>query len=178
MSTNTSVNLPEFVTVQNFINGEFVDPVHGKYVDIVTPATGKVYGKLPDSSVEDIDAAVKAAKAAFKKWSKTPRADRSKILNKIADLIESRLMEFAEAESVRIQNLLTTIARSRKTCVFSSYRRYSKVYFKLIYSFRVVSNFRFFAGAILHHEESSSEIDNVATNYTYRYQKLSRGDLS
>lgn len=51
--------------LENFINGEFV--ACGNHIDSYNPATGKVHLKLPDSGKEEVDAAVQAAKTAFKK---------------------------------------------------------------------------------------------------------------
>jgi aminomuconate-semialdehyde/2-hydroxymuconate-6-semialdehyde dehydrogenase len=136
------------LVINNFIDGEFVAPRNGQYIDNFHPATGKVYGKLADSDKSDVDAAVQAAKRAFKTWSKTTPTERSKLLNKVADLIESRLQEFAEAES-RDQGKPVTLA-------------------KTVDIPRVCSNFRFFAGAILHHQETSNLTDNTAINYTIR----------
>ena len=51
------------IKLKNYINGEFVDST--SELDSVNPATGEVIAKLPDSTDKDVDAAVKAAKAAF-----------------------------------------------------------------------------------------------------------------
>ena len=65
--------------VKNYINGEWVDS-KGKIVDVVNPATGKVMGKCPISTKEEINAAVDAAKAAFPDWRRTTPLARSRIL--------------------------------------------------------------------------------------------------
>ena len=95
-------------------------------MDNFNPSNGKVYGKLPASDPEDVDVAVKSCLKAFPAWSKTTRQDRSKILNKIADLIESKLDEFAAAES-KDQGKPVSLARTVDIP-------------------RVISNFRYFAG--------------------------------
>ena len=69
----------------NFIGGEWVKPTKGTYSEDVAPATGKAFAEFASSSVEDIDLAVAAAKAAFPAWSKTSVADRAAVLNRIAD---------------------------------------------------------------------------------------------
>ena len=51
--------------IQNYINGELVAPISGEYIDNYNPALGKVYSLIPDSSAEDIQLAVDAAKNAF-----------------------------------------------------------------------------------------------------------------
>ncbi len=85
--------------IKNFINGEYVDPISGEWLDNYNPATGEVYCKLPNSSSIDVEQAVFAAKNAFPVWSKTSIDDRSKILIKIADLILDNLIPLAKAEA-------------------------------------------------------------------------------
>ena len=71
--------------ILNYINGELVSPINGKYLDNFNPSNGEVYSLIPDSGKEDIDIAVASAKEAFKTWSKTPKQKRSDILMKLAD---------------------------------------------------------------------------------------------
>lgn len=87
----------DMLMLENFINGKFLPCKN--HIDSYDPSTGKVYCKVPDSDQEEVDMAVKAACDAFESWSKTPPELRAKIMRKIADLIESKLDEFAEAES-------------------------------------------------------------------------------
>src|SRR5437867_921380 len=68
----------ESIKIRNFIDGEFVEPLGGKYLDNIEPATGKPYALVPDSEARDVDLAVTAAERAFPTWSKTPAADRSR----------------------------------------------------------------------------------------------------
>src|SRR6266480_7890277 len=86
--------------IQNFIDGQFVDPVGGKYLDNLEPATGKPYSQVADSDTRDVDLAVAAAEKAFRDWSKKPAAERSQLLLRMADLIERDLEKFARAESI------------------------------------------------------------------------------
>jgi acyl-CoA reductase-like NAD-dependent aldehyde dehydrogenase len=65
---------------------------------------------VPDSSEADVEAAVQAANAAFPGWSRTPPAERAKLLDRVADLLEARLEEFAAAES-RDQGKPESLAR-------------------------------------------------------------------
>ena len=83
--------------IRNFINGEFVEPISGKYLDNIEPATGKPYSQVADSDAQDINLAVTAAEKAFCDWSKKPTAERSRFLLQIADLIERDLEKFARA---------------------------------------------------------------------------------
>ena len=75
-------------TILNYINGELVKPQNNKWLDNYNPAIGKVYSQIPDSDEADVNAAVASAEAAFSGWSNTSRAERSAILNRIADLID------------------------------------------------------------------------------------------
>ncbi len=86
--------------MRNFINGEFVEPIDGRYLDNVEPATGKPYSQAADSDAHDVDLAVTAAEKAFVDWSKQPAAERSRFLLRVADLIERDLEKFARAESI------------------------------------------------------------------------------
>ena len=56
-------------TVQNFINGQFVEPESHRYIDSYNPSTGEVHAKIPDSDKNDVAAAVESAKKAFTEWS-------------------------------------------------------------------------------------------------------------
>ena len=134
--------------IQNFIDGQFVEPVGGRYLDNIEPATGKPYSQVADSDTRDVELAVAAAEKAFPEWSQRPAAERSKILLRIADLIERDLEKLARAESIDTGKPLS-LARSLDIP-------------------RAASNFRFFATAILHTESEAHITDNVAFNYTLR----------
>jgi aminomuconate-semialdehyde/2-hydroxymuconate-6-semialdehyde dehydrogenase len=85
--------------ILNYINGEYVEPLSKKWLDNYNPSNGEVYSQIANSNAEDIENAYQAAKVAFPKWSNTTIDERSKILLKIADLIEEKLVELAEAEA-------------------------------------------------------------------------------
>ena len=94
------VNLPQLKDqYNNYINGEFIPPINGKYFDVITPITGKVFSQAAHSSEEDLTLAVDAAHKAFKTWSKTSATERSIILNKIADRMEAHLQDIAAVET-------------------------------------------------------------------------------
>ncbi len=84
----------------NFIGGKWVAPVKGEYFDVISPINGKPYTRAARSDAADIELALDAAHAAADKWGKTPPAERSKILLKIADRIEANLELLAYAETV------------------------------------------------------------------------------
>ncbi len=140
--------MPELDKIQNFIDGEFVAPIGGKYLDNIEPATGKPYSLVADSDKRDVEAAVAAAERALPAWSRTSAAERSRILLRIAELIDRDLEKFARAESVDTGKPLA-LARSLDIP-------------------RASSNFRFFATAILHTENEAHVMDGVAFNYTLR----------
>ncbi|MFT4260730.1 gamma-aminobutyraldehyde dehydrogenase [Microbacterium sp.] len=86
-------------TLQNFIGGRRV-PAHGTgRMPLIDPATEDVYGELPVSDQDDVDAAYAAASAAFPIWRDTTPADRQLALFRIADEMEKRAEEFADLES-------------------------------------------------------------------------------
>jgi len=74
--------------IRKYINGELIAPISGNYLDNINPAIGKVYSYIPDSDAKDVELATQAALAAFPSWSKTPKEKRSRIIQKIAFLIE------------------------------------------------------------------------------------------
>ncbi len=148
----------ERIQIRNFINGVFVEPSGGRYLDNIEPATGKPYSQVADSDSRDVDLAVAAAEKAFADWSRKPAAERSRLLLRIVDLIERGLEKFARAESIDTGKPLT-LARSLDIP-------------------RAVSNFRFFATAILHTESEAHITDNVAFNYTLRQPRGIAGLIS
>jgi hypothetical protein len=97
----------ESLRIQNFIDGQFVEPTGGKYLDNIEPATGEPYSQVADSDARDVDLAVAGAEKAFLDWSKKPAAERSRFLLRIADLIERDPETFARAESIHTGKPLT-----------------------------------------------------------------------
>jgi len=80
---------------ENFINGKFVAPVGGDYFDNTSPIDNSLIAKYPRSQKEDVELALDAANAAKEAWGNTPAAERAALLNKVADIIEANLEEFA-----------------------------------------------------------------------------------
>lgn len=72
----------ETAVLKNYINGEWVDAKGTDTMDVPNPATGETIVKVPISSIEDVNLAVKAANEAFKTWKKTPVPKRARILYK------------------------------------------------------------------------------------------------
>jgi len=134
--------------ILNYINGELIAPLSGKYMDNTNPATGKIYSYLPDSDASDVDLATQSAMLAKSEWGNSSIDFRFKILMKIADLVEQNLEELALAESIDNGKALT-LARN-------------------IDIPRAVSNFQFFATAIKHFASNAHELTGEAINYTLK----------
>lgn len=83
------------------INGELVTSSTGKMIDDINPATGEVIARVPESTLDDMNRAVAAARAAFNdgRWSGLPHGGRAAILEKLASLVEAHEAELATIES-------------------------------------------------------------------------------
>ncbi len=132
---------------ENFIGGQWVAPVGGRYFENPSPVTGETFCEIARSTDADIEKALDAAHAAAPGWGKTSVAVRAVILNKIADRIEENLESIALAESwdngkpVR-ETLNADIPLA-------------------------IDHFRYFAGAIRAQEGSLSEIDDDTVAYHF-----------
>jgi malonate-semialdehyde dehydrogenase (acetylating)/methylmalonate-semialdehyde dehydrogenase len=82
--------------IKNYINGVFVSGNHTKTLDVISPLDGTLLSKVPLSAKEDLDAAVKAAEAAFPVWSKKPIKERVQVFFRYKYLLEQHLKELAE----------------------------------------------------------------------------------
>lgn len=133
----------------NYINGEFKAPINDEWVDNYDPSNGEVYSLIPNSSEDDVENAYQAAADAFPSWSNTTLEERSKILSKIASLIEENLEEFVAAES-KDNGKPLSLARAVDIP-------------------RASSNFQFFANAITQFSSESHESVGLnAFNFTLR----------
>ncbi|WP_026694659.1 aldehyde dehydrogenase family protein [Peribacillus kribbensis] len=85
-----------------YVNGEFVESASGKTFTTPNPATGEVLATVFEGSEEDIDRAVRAARNAFDKgaWSRMSAASRSRLMYKLADLMEEHKEELAQLETL------------------------------------------------------------------------------
>ena len=79
-----------------YINGEWVDSVHDEWIEIENPATHEIIAKVPRGNKEDVDKAVKAARAAFETWQYTPLEERVALMKKVVEGLESRRQELIE----------------------------------------------------------------------------------
>jgi len=136
------------IELKNYIGGELVSPEQGNYLDVYEPAQASVYGHVPSSTSEDVEAAVVAAERAFPEWSALSIEQRSRKLHKLADLIEENLEELAQCETMDSGK---PINLSRSVDIP-----------------RASANFRFFASAIVGFSSESHHMEGEAVNYTRR----------
>lgn len=144
-------------SILHYIGGELVAARSGGRFDDVDPATGSVCASVPDGDELDVEAAVHAAEGAFPAWSHTPAQERSRILLRIAELVERETDALARIESVDTGKPWS-LARSLDIP-------------------RAVANLRFFATAILH-TRSEAHPTEVALNYTLRLPRGVAGCIS
>jgi len=137
------------MNIQNYINGNFHNPIKDNWLDNYNPSNGEIYSQIPNSSKEDVENAYIAAKAAFPGWSQTTLDERSRIMLKVSELIEANLDKLAEAES-----------KDNGKPVWLA---------KAVDIPRASSNFRFFSNAITQFaSESHESVGQQAINYTLR----------
>lgn len=134
--------------ILNYIDGSLVEPASKQYIDNMDPSTGSVYSLCPDSDERDVEAAYKAADAAFAGWSNTPSEKRSKVMLRIAELLEKNLDKFAEAETID-QGKPLWLSKNGEIP-------------------RAISNIHFFATAIEHYASEAHPMGEHAINYTTR----------
>jgi len=132
---------------QNYIGGRWVEPTKGRYFENTSPVNGKVFCEIPRSDADDINRALDAAHAAKDAWGKTSDAERSLILNRIADRIEQNLETLAVAETWdNGKPVRETLAADLPLAV---------------------DHFRYFAGAIRAQEGTIAQIDETTVAYHF-----------
>ncbi len=131
----------------NFIGGEWREPVNGRYFDNTTPVTGGKLCEVARSDEHDINLALDAAHAAKDKWGRTSVAERSNILNRIADRMEANLELLARAETWdNGKPLRETMAADIPLAI---------------------DHFRYFAACVRSQEGSIGEIDHDTVAYHF-----------
>lgn len=133
--------------LSHLIGGDARSASDGGWLEVFEPATGAVYAQCPAGTARDVDAAVAAARDAFPAWSALPAAERAAWMNRLADALETRLGDFAAAES-RDAGKPLALARSLDIP-------------------RAASNLRFFAAAATQFASESHAGPGVV-NYTLR----------
>ena len=134
--------------IANYINGQWVAPAGGAYIDNVNPSTGEVYSLIPDSDGADVQQAVDAARQAFEAWSGMLPEKRHAVLTKIADLVDRDADALALAECID-QGKPVRLAKSMDI-------------------YRAAANIRFYATAAMHMASEAHITGQEAVNYTLR----------
>jgi aminomuconate-semialdehyde/2-hydroxymuconate-6-semialdehyde dehydrogenase len=146
------------LAIRNYLDGQFLDAESGQRFDKIDPATGAPSATVPDSDARDVQRAVEAARRAFPLWSKTPLAERSRLLLALAQRIDDRLDELALAET---NDTGKPLRNSRAIDIP-----------------RGAANFRFFASAIVNFHSEAYRTDQLALNYTLRQPRGVAGIIS
>ncbi|MDX1804203.1 MAG: aldehyde dehydrogenase family protein [Alcanivorax sp.] len=136
---------------ENYIGGEWVKPVGGRYLDNVSPVNGQVFCQVARSDAADIDLALDAAHRAAPAWGKTAAAERANVLLRIADRMEQNLERLAVAETWdNGKAVRETLAADIPLAV---------------------DHFRYFAGCLRAQEGSMAELDENTVAY-HLYEPL------
>ncbi len=131
----------------NFIGGTWIAPVGGQYMVNVSPVDGKPFCEVAKSTPDDVELALDAAHQAKDAWAETSLAERSAVLNRIADAIEANLEMLAVAESWENgKPVRETLAADIPLAA---------------------DHFRYFAGATRSLEGRSTEIDKDTVAYHF-----------
>jgi len=128
----------------NYIGGEFLCQSGDEWMNVLEPASGHRFARVPLSTAEDVDAAVASAREAHPAWSSLSMSDRAGWLDQIADALEARYDDIASLES-RDTGKPISLARA-------------------VDAHRSVANFRFFAGLLREHEQEIFEMED-STNF-------------
>ena len=136
---------------ENYIGGEWVAPLEGKYFENISPVTGESFCEMPRSTPADLNKALDAAHAAADAWGKTAAAERSNVLLKIADRIEANLETLAYVETWENGKAIRETLNADIPLL--------------------ADHFRYFAGCIRAQEGSASEIDANTVSYHF-YEPL------
>src|SRR3982074_1135847 len=102
-SALASVEIPVAINATKLlINNRWVNSESGKTFPTINPSTGDEIAQVAEADAADVDKAVRAARAAFNggPWRKMSAAERGRILNRLADLIEQNADELARLESL------------------------------------------------------------------------------
>ena len=146
MSTRPN-NLPS--KIQHFIDGKFVDSIDGDTFDVIEPVSNQTYISAASAKVEDVNLAVAAAKRAFDSgpWPRMLARERSRILHRIADIVESRDDMLAELESYDSGLPITqALGQARRSA----------------------ENFRFFADLVVAQHDNAFKVPGRQMNYVNR----------
>ena len=148
-TSHLGVPFPFKAKYGNFINGRWEEPKSGQYFDNPSPVTGEIICQIARSNADDVNFAIDAAHAAKDAWGATSLAERSNMLNRIAQIIEDNTNLLAAAETIDNGKPIREAINADIALA--------------------VDHFRYFAGVIRAEEGSICEIDN--STYAYHFHE-------
>jgi malonate-semialdehyde dehydrogenase (acetylating)/methylmalonate-semialdehyde dehydrogenase len=92
--------IKEVFRLKNYINGEWVDSESTQVLDVINPATQRTIARVPMSSREEVNAAVKAAREAFPDWRRTTPLARARCLFRLKELMEENFEELSRIQTM------------------------------------------------------------------------------
>jgi betaine-aldehyde dehydrogenase len=110
-----------------FIGGRWVTPSGRQTIDVHNAGTGEVMGRVPAGDEKDVDAAIRAARAAFETWSSTAPAERAAILEKISTGLKSRADELAKTIAQEVGMPLKMAGRIQAGLPIANFTNYAKL---------------------------------------------------
>ncbi|HUW73111.1 MAG TPA: aldehyde dehydrogenase family protein, partial [Methyloceanibacter sp.] len=131
----------------NFIGGDWVAPVDGRYFDNISPVTGKPVCQIARSQAADVELALDAAHKAKDAWGRTSPAERATLLNKIADRMQENLQLLATVETIDNGKPIRETSMADVPLA--------------------IDHFRYFAACVRAQEGSLGEIDHDTIAYHY-----------
>ena len=143
---------PDAVTVEmhgNFVDGREIEAGSGAMLDVRNPATGEVIAKIPNSTADDVDVAMRSARAAFegKQWGGMDLRARARLVNRLADAFETNLEQLYRLETL---NNGRPVNETRAQLS------------------RLPDFFRYFAGLALARRDAVIPVEGAYLNYTLR----------
>ena len=96
MASNPEAARKSIPTVKLLLNGQFVESQSRQWHDVINPATQEVLARMPFATQDEVNAAVAAAKEAFKTWKNMPIAARARIMLKLQQLIRDNMGRIAQ----------------------------------------------------------------------------------
>jgi acyl-CoA reductase-like NAD-dependent aldehyde dehydrogenase len=133
----------------NFVHGREVEPQGREMLDVRNPATGDIIARIPNSTAEDIDLAMKSARSAFEgpEWGRMDVRSRARLVNRLADAFEANLESLYRLETL---NNGRPVNETRAQLA------------------RLPDFFRYFAGLALARRDSVIPVEGSYLNYTLR----------
>jgi acyl-CoA reductase-like NAD-dependent aldehyde dehydrogenase len=146
---NISAKTVEVEVHGNFVDGREIEAGSGQMLDVRNPATGEVIAKIPNSTADDVDCAMKSARAAFdgKAWGGMDVRSRARLVNRLADAFEANLEQLYRLETL---NNGRPVNETRAQLS------------------RLPDFFRYFAGLALSRRDAVIPVEGSYLNYTLR----------